>query len=346
LINDNKLPVSKNHYIRFTVNILLLLFLILILDGLGGTMLRHFYFSQTSGQSHHTIYTIDSTIADILILGSSRAKFHYDAPLIEKKTGLKTYNCGSDGQGLAFSYIQLFEITKRYNPRLIILDVFPNILLAPTPDDRINILLPFHDRDSIVSNLLVNNCFLEKIKFISKIYPYNSQILTIFKNFSVTSFDSLLGFTPLSGQIDTTIKPEIEKRNRIVEIPKEKFTFLQMIIQLCGNKSIPLLIVVSPLYRSNVNQDSMINQIEHYCTLNKGVIFLNMSKQPDTYENVNFFRDYNHLNRFGAAVFSDVLASVIDSVFNKPYSDIIEKSRKKEENDYISKINPTFTPNQ
>ena len=95
---------SFKQIIRFFLKFLLIVALILICDQGIGTILKFFYFRQESGDGYRTTYAIDSTIADILIFGSSRANHSYVPEIFEDKLHYTFYNTGRDGNFILYNY--------------------------------------------------------------------------------------------------------------------------------------------------------------------------------------------------------------------------------------------------
>jgi hypothetical protein len=98
------LTAIKNQYFRFAVSIIILFLILLAFDRVGGAILRHYYFSQTSGSWYRTTYSIDSTRADILVFGSSRANHHYVPEVFEDSLNMSFYNTGQDGNLILNNY--------------------------------------------------------------------------------------------------------------------------------------------------------------------------------------------------------------------------------------------------
>ena len=179
-------------------------------------------------------YTLDSTDQDILIFGSSRAQQHYIPDTITNYTGMSSYNCGIGGQGIQFSYLQIHETLKRYNPKIIILDIWPNLMNVKIFDKTINKLLPFIEKDSVFKNTLTQGSCIEKTKMISKIYPYNSTIYNILSSFYFYRKDSTNGFITVPGSIDTNNlaeSPHRSKKNQT--LPDIQTKYLNFIIDEC-----------------------------------------------------------------------------------------------------------------
>ncbi len=260
-------------------------------------------------------YTIDSTKQDILILGSSRAQHHFIPDIFENNTGYSTFNCGFGGQGLQFSYIQLYESLKRYKPKIVVIDISPNVLLDPDSQQKLKILLPFFQRDTLIYNALTNRKSSEKLKFISSIYPYNSTIVSLIRGYIKQNNDSLNGFIPLTGLIDTTdLTKQINAGFPGTIIPDEKFYYLKALISLCKENNISTVAVVSPIYQTNEDLDHMVGQIEKSCESLNGLYFFDLSKYSEIYKHMNLFKDNLHLNLDGAIVYSEVLSQKLKSI--------------------------------
>ena len=282
--------------------VLLLSFSIIFSDWILGKIFEHLY----NNSKNYTIRKLNNSInyssADIIILGSSRAQHHYIPKILVNNTGQSVYNCGFGGQGLGFSYIQLRMLTKRYTPKLVILDVSPNILLDQSSDEKMKILTPYARQDTCILNLLTNGKYYERIKYVSNLYLYNSTFVNLISGLFFKKIDSLDGFIPLHGIIDSlNYNYYYIKQNKI---PASKFVYLSKIINLCCSKAIPIIIIVSPILYSDDNLNMLINQIKLFCTAYKNIQFIDDSKFEKTYLRYKKFQDSYHMNYEGAYDFS------------------------------------------
>jgi len=226
-------------------------------------------------------FTLNETSQDILILGSSRAMNQFDPQVFERNMGLSTYNCGFGGQGLQFSYIQLSETVKRYKPKLVVLDVSPNILLDPESHDKLKILLPYYKKDTLIFNALTYHHKVEKIKLLSAIYPYNSTIGSLLRGYFKRDIDTLKGFEPIVSTLDTFgLYNKVNSQYPNAEIPIDKYLYLQQIISLCDKNDLKLIVVVCPIYQRNSNLDEMTEQIRKVCTAFNDLIFIDYFNRP------------------------------------------------------------------
>ena len=284
----------------------LIIFLLVLIstDKIGGLMMKHFYNTSNSVDIAKIRYSMDSTTQDILIFGSSRAQHHYIPDSISKYTKLSVYNCGIGGQGIGFSYIQIHETLKRYKPKLIILDLAPNILLDPLTDQKLKVLLPYHKRDEIIGNELTKESLIEKSKFLSEIYPYNGTAFSIVSSYIYYRPDNASGYISIQGKIDTLLlsqNTEILKKD--IEIPIKQINYLERIIKECKDKRIKLLFSISPMFRPNSIDIQIINQLKSLASLNS-ISMSDFSKDVEFFNHQDLFKDNLHLNKNGAAKYS------------------------------------------
>src|SRR5664279_2941974 len=138
-------PGIKNKYLKFAVHLLVLLLIIFIFDRIGGSILRKLYYSQIAGTNYETTYAMDSTRADILIFGSSRAIFHYVPEIFEDSLKMRCFNCGRHGSFAMYNYAVFKAITARYTPKTVILDITPEEFnFNNFRYERLSPLLPYY----------------------------------------------------------------------------------------------------------------------------------------------------------------------------------------------------------
>jgi hypothetical protein len=297
--------------IRFITMFLVISFIILICDQGIGRILKYYYFSQKSGELYRTTYAIDSTMSDIVILGSSRAKCGYVPGIFEDSLNLSCYNTGRDGNFILFNYEIFKEITKRYNPRLIIFDIAPEELEFRSWEyDRLSILLPYYQTHSeIRSSFCLRDPYI-RIKCLSEIYPFNSLLFKIvLGNLELNKKRSKdhNGFAPYfktlqSKQIDTI------KIGACI-LDKNKIQNLKNIVSTCKQRNIGLVFVHSPVW--SIIQDNFCDSIISGLCRESGISYINISNHPTFINNPAYFADIHHLNIEGAQIFSNMLINRI-----------------------------------
>jgi hypothetical protein len=254
-------------------------------------------------------HTLNSANEDVLILGSSRTEYHFIPSIVTDSTGLSVYNCGIGGADLLFSRIQLNETLKRHRPKYIIVESSPSSFFIPNADNNRKMLLPFYKKDTLIYNTLTNNNPSEQIKFLSSIYPYNSIIASLLKSVFKSNTDSLNGFLPASGIIDTSgLTSALNQSFSTSSLPTEKFNYLGRLIEVCAVNNIKVIVISAPIYLANDNHDRMAGQLKAFCEQYTNLVYFDYSKYEKTYKQIDLFKDNSHLNYEGAKVFSKAFA--------------------------------------
>ena len=174
------ITLHRKDIIRLFLKMILITVLILVFDRGIGTLLAKYYFSQESGGYFRTTYSIDSTSADVLVFGSSRANHSYVPEIFEDSLSLTFYNTGKDGNDILYNYAIFKAITKRYSPHIIIFDIRPeNLAYNAFEYDRLSVLLPYYDDHPEIADIVNLRSPFENIKQISSIYRFNSMIFRI-----------------------------------------------------------------------------------------------------------------------------------------------------------------------
>ena len=185
--------------------ILLFLLFVVLGDKSLGKIFENLYHTSTDIVISKIRYSFYETYEDIIIIGSSRAQHHYIPDSIIKATGYTTYNAGLGGQFLTFSLIEVSEILNRYKPKLIILDVYPDMMLQKNFDRGLNVLIPYYKNDTLIRDLLNQTSRFERLKYASSIYPYNSLMYPLLLGLVYHPRVSDNGYIPASGLIDTSL---------------------------------------------------------------------------------------------------------------------------------------------
>jgi hypothetical protein len=302
----------KKTIIRLT-KIISFLLLIVILDILAGKILEHLYQTSTLGSISKIRYSFFDSNEDLLIFGASTANHNYIPDTIIKGTGLTAYDCGLGGQPIAFSLIQIYETLKRYEPKIIILDIAPSFPFSLDTDPRLRILGPYYHDDIFIEKILIDNgSKFEKLKYISSIYPYNGMLADLLLSLVHQKDVSFKGFVPIYGSTldedhETYENPELYHQ----EIPIRQLEYLQEITNLCQKHNVDLWIIISPIYRIQEHHLITIQNLMIYAKQHD-IHFLDFSQDKNLSDHM-LFRDNYHLNINGAIKYSGM---VRDTIFN------------------------------
>jgi len=288
--------------------------LVFILDLALGFSLEKLYTSQTNGEFKRLEYSLHNTNADMLIFGSSRANHHYDPFILNDSLKLSYYNVGQDGQSIFYHYAILKATLKRYKPKLIVLDVNLNEFRKSSKAyERLSSLLPQYKRIEELDEIIGLRGPYEKVKLISKIYPYNSLAVTLISNkISPKHKDdnSVKGFMPLTGSDTLKLAKDLNNINNIIvtnyEIDTLKICYFKKFINDVRKNNIDLVVLTSPFLCKEKINDRSIGLIDSICRL-QNVRYYNYSYTQGISSNLKLFVDYGHLNNTGAKQYTQLI---------------------------------------
>ena len=305
----------------FIIRLLIVVIVLFACDRGTGWLLKYFYFKQKSGLLYRTTYAIDSTTAEILVFGSSRANHHYVPAVFEERLGHTFYNSGRDGSFLLSNYGVFKAVINRYRPVVVIFDLNPEeIGYAARNYERLSDLLPYYQGHPEIRSVVSLRGPFEKFKMISAIYPYNSLLTNIILgnldlNKSRNPDDR--GYIPIAPG---TVRPD-----RASDLPERKppddapdinmISALQDIIRICEQKQIKLLFVQSP--HQNIRPESRYDSIFSEICAHRRVDYCNMSDSLVFKNHPALFNDSKHLNANGAYLFSKMVSARIKETFKK-----------------------------
>jgi hypothetical protein len=288
--------------------------MLFLLDFLTGSALNHYYFKQKYGEYAILTRTIENPShmqADVMIFGSSRAKRHYNPAVISEVLGKTCYNAGLDAQSILFHKAIFDIVEEKYNPEIVILEVHDADLdLNGTSYDPLSVLLPYVQFYPELWNTLQLKSPFEKIKYLSKIYPYNSLLDKIVKGNTIPHEFDLNGFVPFYFPTD---KPMGKRFYRETVLDTNKTKAFDAFIDACKEKNIQLFVLYSPEYVKVLNNSSSISYIIKKCK-ESGIEYLSY-QNSEAFLSGAFFRESLHLNNIGADKFSlDVALKIKEKI--------------------------------
>ena len=140
---------------KFIIRTLLFLAFMFVIDRMAGMALHYLSVHPKGGMTFHRNHLTNQITEDVLVMGSSRARFHYDPKVVTEMTGLSCFNCGEDGHGILLFYAWWKLISQRYHPRLVIYDISPQYDLFTRDNHRdLGLLRRFYDdREEIMETI-------------------------------------------------------------------------------------------------------------------------------------------------------------------------------------------------
>lgn len=293
---------------QFMIKALALCALLFAVDRGVGAILKWMYFNQKGEDFCYTTKALDEQTCEMIVLGSSRARNHYNPDILADTLGMSCYNAGRSGCFLVYQSAQLDLILDRYTPKAIILEVTPYDMTAGEGDyDRLSGLLPYQHHASF-KKVICKKSPWEPYKCWSKIYPYNSRILKMVKNLKDRGEFGSNGFQPLAGEWTEPIQKYGEKNP--IDVHKQKE--MEHIIEICQQKGIQLVMITSPMF-AHCEQTKTLAITDSLCKAN-GIEYISFLNSPE-YENGKLFQTSDHLNAQGAEIFSKDVAHRIKNLF-------------------------------
>jgi hypothetical protein len=230
--------------------------------------------------------------------------------IFEDSLGLDCYNFGSGGQNIFYHYGILGSVIERHIPRIVLMDLI-TLDFRKTEElyntERLSVLIPYKTRYEAIREVINLRGPFEKVRALSKIYPFNSQLLQMLYSFigdKNTSVDFLKGYRPLEGKM--TEYQRITSKANNYELDTLKISYIKKIISLCKQDRIRLVIINSPSILNSVGESMSFDII--------GEIGRECDTEVWNYENdkrflrAEYIHDVYHLNDEGAHVYTSAIA--------------------------------------
>lgn len=291
---------------KFLSNILIFAILIGLTDLLYGKVCDGLLASSKKGIEKRVNDIIYNDSSDILVMGSSRAHYHYNPKVFTDSLGLTCYNAGFDGQGILFSYGLLKLKLENNIPKLVIYDVSTfDIYHVDDNSKYVNLLKPYYRREQLgVLFDAIDRSLPYKIH--SGFYRYNSELIALLlaQRGSDTSRDN--GFIPKNGggEICVGYDKNYDESNLIVDTLK--LEYICKLIELCKNEDVKLVFVASPRYMQPESTLYYSRVIE--IANKKDIPFINYFSDLYFSKSGGLFYDASHMNSIGADEFSKEIA--------------------------------------
>lgn len=293
-IEFKKVILSQmKQFLLYILKILLLTVLIAVVLDFGYTKV---FLQSTKRGKIEKVFNSKDEKYDVVILGSSRANNHFVSQLFEDK-GLKTFNYGMSGGHLFEASLLLkLMIERNYQIKNVILEADLNLSNDHQAEGISAKFLPYlHESETIRRHFEKETDFMELyyipfyryVKYDAKIGL--REVWDIARNKPTSLLDNK-GYYPLGK------KPNANMKNNIANLnPLQKNQYYYEIKQLCAQKGITFIAVMTPM-----------------CENTKGMDYFDKVKQlyPEihNYENVvigeQYFSSCGHLNDAGARLYT------------------------------------------
>lgn len=246
-----------------------------------------------------------TAVADVVVLGSSRARHHYDPSLLASLPGCETcYNSGCDGHGMNYSMVALEAMVERHTPRVVILDV-SNAQLDDewVKNNAIDDIQAYYSLVPAVTRYydeIAGDC-MKRLKLRSNLYRHNGDITWVSKAFLSGAATDDHGFDALAGSADGPLE---SRAFDTFAVDSLQLRCLDRVVALCRDRGILPVIVISPNYEVCPQFNKWMSD---YCSRHSLPLF----DYTDVHFDEVLYHDASHLNSDGAERFSRHLADSI-----------------------------------
>jgi hypothetical protein len=261
--------------------------------------------------------------ADLVIVGSSRAVYHFNPLIINSVTKMKSYNIGLDGQIINYQ-LPILKTYLQHNvkPGYVIISVDISFLWKQSIVQGKEYYVGVLNEKDIYDNLLS----LDKEFFFYKYIPLYFFLSTRApKLISINSMyhGEKIFIDTNKGFLNNDVEWNNDFNNFVKQYPdgyrvnfdSEGINDLEKLIVFCKTNNITPIMVFSPeyfeIYKYQNNRVEVKNIYSDIATKNE-IIYLDYSDTCNISYNRSYFYNSQHLNYKGAKVFSRQLANDIN----------------------------------
>lgn len=310
-MRDNLYTYHSNVMKKFLIGVAVFFVVMIVADVIFGKVMVYAE-SQSSSKNYHCMYEADE---DILILGSSYAVRNIVPTVLEDSLGLSCYNAGEAGNGAMVAWVRYNMFIKKHTPKLIIYTLTPGYDYVDSDEysKYLNIVKPYYGREETVNDMFATlmdkkECLILNSNFI-KFNSYGAQLIYYWLT---KKYIGLQGYQPLYE----TLTPYDDNKQPVAadyEVDHTKFAYIERLFADIKARNIPILCVLSPEYRKNVNLSQYKEGIELCKQYN--IPLINHKYYEGISQNAEFFYDMSHLNDKGAKLYSAIISKEIEKVF-------------------------------
>lgn len=237
---------------------------------------------------------------EVLVLGSSRAKYHYDDALLSKELGVKVFNAGDEGKGLPFSRVVYEQVAAVHVPRLVVVDV----MLCDEDMERVHTLDPWYDRSVVLRSMPSSDgepaATDWKTPLLMKLpaYRYSGEAFKMIKGAcsrgADTGFAGLDGAGPPGGPGKSPVSGWFVAQ-------------LDALVKECRARGSAVVLCFSPAADDRLESPVVVPARDY--ARRSGFVFIKFDAAfSPVFADTKLYRDAIHLNREGAEIFTGVLS--------------------------------------
>lgn len=308
----------KKIVIRLVVIVLAVLATVAVLDSAVGKtldwMLPQISNQRNTGKTYFSLYDVDTPV---VIVGSSRAAYHYVTQMVEDSLGMPAYNVGRSGCYYDYNCCVMNSILDRYAPEVLIWECDRNSFYVGV-DDPLNCLYPYYETNHWVTETISEELpWKEQVRLSCSTYRYNSIVLTILlcyvsrHSFVESTKKGYQSLDPATSKKSLSLFSEPVVERTISEIKVARF---DAILQRAEEMGIKLIVVDSPRYQIASRDNPSAERMKKICQCHGG-LYLENTQMDFFLNHPELFHDEDHLNDNGAKIYTQIVLEQMREYF-------------------------------
>ncbi|HZX96131.1 MAG TPA: hypothetical protein VFE90_16540 [Myxococcales bacterium] len=307
--------------------------LVVALDAGIGLALDGLYRRTLTGERGGLTNQALSKDADVLVLGSSRAQYHFMPSVLHRRLGVRAFNAGLKGHDFLYAAL-LYDLWQRaHRPaKAVLLQMDMESLLEREQETAaLEILAPYIGQSERVRDVLYAAGPFKRVEYLSKSYRYNGKLLSIAKNAFVSPDPTFDGFMRGAGIMDPAGELGSARHGLLdvyapkaseevaVTLARQSWSALKLrqlddLIAAAAQRGTRLFLVHSPLYgQSHAAHDIWTGRLRQLIAGKPGVELIDLCDvTTPVFARPELYLNFNHLNGPGAEIFSGLLAEELE----------------------------------
>ena len=298
---------------KFVMSLVFILAAFFAIDRVGGVVMWWVNQHSHDLSGPKIKYLASDAHEDVVLLGTSRCNLHYVPSIISDSVGMSVYNGGIDASNNIYAhYVALTHILSHHTPKVVCLDLLTHDFSEQEdPFKTITFFAPYFGKNEQADSLFREAGIYWKCR-LSHLYRFNakasSNIVGLLVNRQVGEDH---GYIP--ARKPRQFPCVLEKFDTPTEIDGKKLEYVRRFVDLCRQKSVKLVFVVSPRF---TQVDSTYYDVLKEIARKNDVPFLDYHTSGLYQNHPEYFKDASHLWDMGARLYSSVFASDLKRILN------------------------------
>lgn len=263
---------------------------------------------------------------DYLFNGASHVKAGFDTRIIDKQLGTESYNLSGDSLSWKGRYYLLKEELGRNPVKTVAVEMSLNDFPTKAKIEYILYTLPRITDGKAKLDIFSDGCSIGNlIKMYNLLTEFGYNVLkdkfnNDFKNKNLYD-DYFKGFAEVETNDirlpDSEVAQAYNSEETDTSVRKENLKYFKKSMDLCKEKGVQIIFVVTPLADSMIwkysNFDFALSELRNICKdySDLFVDFNLLKERYDLWNETDCFKNEDHLSPKGAAVFSEVYCDVM-----------------------------------